>query len=141
MADFEEKLNAILSSPESMQQVAQLAQMLSGQSQDTAAAAAAPPSASPPPAQQFSDPPAAGGADLSMLSSLLGGIDTRTISRFLPLLQELNGSRNDERTALLYALKPFLRPERREKVDTALRLARLFHVGKEFFKGFGDEHV
>ena len=31
MADFEEKLNAILSSPESMQQVAQLAQMLSAQ--------------------------------------------------------------------------------------------------------------
>ena len=29
MADFEEKLNAILSSPESMRQVAQLAQMLS----------------------------------------------------------------------------------------------------------------
>ena len=144
MADFEEKLNAILSSPESMQQEAQLAQMLSSQSQ----ASASPPDSSPaqqasPPMQPQSSPnmPAAGGMDLSSLSSLLGGIDMGTISRFLPLLQEMNSNKNDERTALLHALKPFLRPERQAKVDTALRLARLFHVGKVFFKGFGEQHV
>lgn len=122
VAEFEEKLNALLSSPESMQQVAQLAQMLS-QSQGDA----------PPPPPESSAAPD--------LSALTGGMDLSTLSRFLPLLQELNGSQNDERARLLHALKPFLRPERQEKVDTALRLARLLRVGKQFFKGFGEHHV
>ena len=140
MADFEEKLNAILSSPESMQQVAQLAQMLASQNEatQTPRQSALQPPPSPSPAAGAAQ---GGGMDFSALSSLLGSIDTGTISRFLPLLQEMNSSRNDERTALLHALKPFLRPERQEKVDTALRLARLFHVGKAFFKGFGEGHV
>ena len=140
MADFEEKLNAILSSPESMQQVAQLAQMLASQNEaaQTPRQSALQPPPSPSPAAGAAQ---GGGMDFSALSSLLGGIDMGTISRFLPLLQEMNSSRNDERTALLHALKPFLRPERQEKVDTALRLARLFHVGKAFFKGFGEGHV
>ena len=124
-ADFEEKLNAILSSPESMQQVAQLAQMLSQQN-DAPSGAEAAEEAAP-----------SGAPDLASLSSLLGGIDMATVSRFLPLLQEMNSGRNDERTQLLYALKPFLKPERQEKIDTALRLARLLRAGKVFFKGFG----
>ena len=141
MADFEEQLNAILSSPESMQQVAQLAQMLSNQNVPAAssAAGAEPQHASDSALQSETSP--AGGLDLSALSSLLGGFDGKPLSHFLPLLQELSSSRSDERTQLLYALKPFLRPERREKVDTALRLARLFHAGKTFFKGWGDSHV
>lgn len=124
-ADFEEKLNAILSSPESMQQVAQLAQMLSQQN------------ATPDGTAEQEDTPSPGTPDLSALSSMLGGIDMATISRFLPLLQEMNSSQNDERTQLLYALKPFLKQERQEKIDTALRLARLLRAGKVFFKGFG----
>lgn len=139
MADFEEKLNAILSSPESMQQVAQLAQMLSAQNAaevPTDEEAQAPP---PPPSQQ-SAPPGGGGA-IPDLSSLLGGLDMNTIARFLPLLQEMNRSSNDESTQLLYALKPFLKPERQSKVDSVLRLARLFRVGKVFFKGLGEQHV
>lgn len=130
MADLEEQLNAILSSPESMQQVAELAQMLSSQSQGQTA---------PPPDQE--PPQAPSGAGLGDLSSLLGSVDPGMISRLLPLLQELNRPQNDERAQLLYALKPFLKPERREKVDSALRLARLFHMGKSFFKGFGESHV
>lgn len=140
MADFEEKLNAILSSPESMQQVAQLAQMLASQNESAQAQPQSAPQAPQPPSPPSGAAPGSG-MDFSALSSLLGGIDMGTISRFLPLLQEMNSSRNDERTALLHALKPFLRPERQEKVDTALRLARLFHVGKVFFKGFGEGHV
>ena len=138
MADFEEKLNAILSSPESMRQVAQLAQMLSAQNASEAPAgeeAQAPP---PPPPQQS---PPDGGSAMPDLSSLLDGLDMNTIARFLPLLQEMNRDGNDESTQLLYALKPFLKPERQNKVDSALRLARLFRVGKVFFKGLGERHV
>lgn len=129
MEDFEEKLNAILSSPESMQQVAQLAQMLSSQSQDS----------SPEPEKAQPEPSASSIPDFS---SLLGEMDISTISRFLPLLQAFNSpAASNERTQLLYALKPFLKQEKQDKIDHALRLARLFHAGKQLFKGFGDQHV
>lgn len=128
MADFEEKLNALLSSPESMQQVAQLAQMLAQQNGGAAEGAGG---TAPPPAP----------AEEPSLASLFGGLDPSSLARFLPLLQELSGSQNDEHARLLYALKPFLKPARQEKIDTALRLARLFHAGKRFFKEFGGAHV
>ena len=133
MADFEEKLNALLSSPESMQQVAQLAQMLAQQNGGAAEGpgGTVPPEGPPPPAP----------AEEPSLASLFGGLDPSSLARLLPLLQELSGSQNDERARLLYALKPFLKPARQEKIDTALRLARLFHAGKRFFKEFGGAHV
>lgn len=144
MAEFEDKLNALLSSPESMQQVAQLAQMLSAQHDGDAAAppfhaenSAAASHAVCKEDDSISPEQVQAAVDGLDLSALMGGIDMKTISRFLPLLQELNGGGNDERAQLLYALKPFLKPERQEKIDTALRLARLFHVGKTFFKGIG----
>ena len=115
-----------------MQQITQLAQMLS--SQNSASSEAPPPS-----------PAASAGAesspDLSGMASLLENIDFNTVSKFLPLLQEINRPQNDARTQLLHALKPFLKPERRAKVDTALRLAHLLHAGKTLFKGFGEAHV
>ena len=33
---------------------------------------------------------------------------------------------------LLYALRPYLKSERQEKVERALQLARLFYIGKKF---------
>ena len=129
MAEFEDKLNAILSSPESMQQVAQLAQMLSGQAASgeatSASQAAAEPTADQPP-------------DLSVL---LGGGDLSAVAQFLPLLQSLNSAENSARADLLHALRPFLRPERQAKIDSALQLAHLIHIGKAFLKGFGETHV
>ena len=56
--------------------------------------------------------------------------DANSIAQFLPLLQELGGDSDARR--LLYALRPYLRPRKQEKVEQALRLARLFRVGKKF---------
>ena len=39
-----------------------------------------------------------------------------------------------------FALRPYLKPERQEKVERALQLARLFRVGKKFLLK-GDGHV
>ena len=74
----EEKLNALLSSPESMQQVAQLAQMLAQQNGGAAegAGGTAPPEGPPPPAP----------AEEPSLASLFGGLDPSSLARFLPLL-------------------------------------------------------
>ena len=116
MADFDEKLNSILSDPSAMAQIMQLAQSLSG-GQEQQSAPPSPPAPSPPPAASF--------------SSLLGGMDSGMLLKLLPLIQELGGQDSNARN-LLYALRPYLREERQQKVERALQLARLFHVGKKF---------
>ena len=80
--------------------------------------------------------PPPGGDVLSSLSSLTGGIDPTMLTKLLPLIQEL-GSQNDSNARqLLYALRPYLKPERQEKIERALQLARLFHLGKKFLSGW-----
>lgn len=115
MDDVNEKLNALLSDPGSMAQIMQLAQQLSSSmGGDTAQPAATSPAAPPPP------PP-----------SPLGGIDPQTIARYLPLLQELTRD-TSQTTQLLYALRPFLKDGKQDKVERAARLARLITIGKRF---------
>ena len=130
MAELEDKLGALLSDPDSMAQVMQLAQQLS-QTFGTQEQAA------PPPPQ----PENTASADTSGLGSLLGGIDPKLIMKFLPLLQEY-GKSNSQTMQLLYALRPFLKAERQGKVERAAQLARLIHLGKTLFKEMGGlEHV
>lgn len=136
MSDFEDKLNAILSNPEAMGQVMQLAQSLNlggapvgdGDSGDSA-----PP---PPP-----PPSGGGGMDFGGLGDLLGNLDPKMLQRLLPLVGELTGEGDDRRRQLLYALRPFLKPERRDKIDRALKTAKLLHVGKKLLTTMGDDHV
>ena len=45
---------------------------------------------------------------------------------------------DDRKTALLDALKPFLRPERQAKVDQAVRIARLAKVIRTAFRIFQE---
>lgn len=134
MAEFDEKLNSILSNPDAMAQIMQLAQSLSGDSQGPAPPPPAP-APLPQPAPRPPAPPPQGGADL--LSSLAGGVDPTLLMKLMPLIQEL-GSQNDSNARqLLYALRPYLKPERQEKVERALQLARLFHLGKKFLSEWG----
>lgn len=139
MAEFDEKLNSILSNPDAMSQIMQLAQSLGGGGQSAPPPGQTgqqqPPAWSPPPPQQAAPPPPGGGGDL--LSSLLGGgggLDPGLLSRLVPLIQELGGDSNARN--LLYALRPYLRQDRQEKVERALQLARLFHLGKKFLSGW-----
>ncbi len=142
MAEFDDKLNSILSNPDAMSQIMQLAQSLGGGARE--------PTPPPPPDQpggqpggpawgnppQAAPPSAGGGGDL--LSSLLGGggLDMGLLTRLLPLIQELGGQRDSNARNLLYALRPYLRSDRQEKVERALQLARLFHLGKKFLSGW-----
>ena len=139
MAEFDEKLNSILSNPDAMSQIMQLAQSLGGDGQSAAPPPPGQPDPQqapawgPPPPQQT---PPSGGGDL--LSSLLGGggLAPGLLSRLLPLIQELGGQRDSNARNLLYALRPYLRSDRQEKVERALQLARLFHLGKKFLAGW-----
>ena len=138
MAEFDDKLNSILSNPDAMAQIMQLAQSLSGGTEGGAPRAPPP----PPPqtggfasgqSQQPSQAPPPSGGD--PLSALAGGLDPQLLLRFLPLLRELGGQQDSNARQLLYALRPYLKPERQEKVERALQLARLFHIGKKFLSG------
>ena len=122
MSELDEKLNALLSDPNSMAQVMQLAQQLSG----TFSGASQPASASPPPPPPPQQPP-----QPSFDTSFLGGLDPKLIGRFLPLIQEYTQS-NSNTTQLLYALRPFLKAEKQDKIERAAKLARLIHLGKKF---------
>ena len=137
MSDFEEKLNAILSNPDAMSQVMNLAQSLNlgggGEEpqQQTGGSPPPPPDGAPP-----------SGPGLGDLGSLLGQIDPAMIQRMMPFIRELaGGGGNDERMQLLYALRPFLRPERRDKVERAARTAKLIHVGKKLLSNMGEGYV
>ena len=140
MAEFDDKLNSLLSNPEAMAQIMQMAQSLSGgqAQQPVQQVPQAPPQQPsppppPPPVQQAASP---GGNPLAALSGLTSGMDTAMLTKLLPLIQEL-GSQNDSNARqLLYALRPYLKPDRQEKIERALQLARLFHLGKKFLSGW-----
>lgn len=138
MAEFDDKLNELLSNPDSMAQIMRLAQSLSG---ETGGGGDPEPPQSPSQTRQASQdrhhqgpPPENGGGDL--LSGLTGGLDPKLLMRLLPLIQELGGQQDSNARALVYALRPYLKPERQEKVERALQLARLFHLGKKFLAGW-----
>ena len=50
--------------------------------------------------------------------------DPATIARLLPLVQELSSPQNERSRALLYALRPYLKPARQEKIERALQNRR-----------------
>ena len=128
MAEFDEKLNSLLSDPGAMSQIMQLAQSLSGGAEQSV----------PPQGQPPSPPPAPKSPDL--LSALTGGADPALLTRLLPLIQEL-GNQNSNARQLLYALRPFLKPERRDKVERAVKTARLIQEKKKLLKGLGESYV
>ena len=119
MSDFEEKLNTILSSPEAMAQVAALAQSLGSQEKEHQ--------------EETNITPSSDG-----IGNLLGALDPAAIGKFLPLLSEMNSPGNEQRQQFLYALRPFLKESRRDKVDKALQVAKILHLGKKFLGTLGE---
>ena len=130
MSELEDKLNSLLSNQDAMAQVMQLAQSLS----QSGVGAADSGSAAPPPQSGAAAGNAMPGAgDLNaMLSQLTGGLDPALLSRLLPVLSQMNRNESSETSALLYALQPFLRDKRRDKVARAAQLAKLIHLAKVF---------
>ena len=109
----------------------QLAQSLGGGS--GAPSAPEPPQTAPPvQPPSWGPPPGAGGGDGGILSALSGGLDPKLLTRLLPLIQELGGQKDSNARQLLYALRPYLKEERQAKIERALQLARLFHLGRKF---------
>ena len=136
MSEFDDKLNALLSDPGSMARIMELAQSLSGGPPPKNGGQAPPASPGAPPLGGA--PPGNGGFPSgdggSPLSSLLGGLDPSMLAKLLPLAQELGGAQTGQAAALLFALRPYLKPERQANVPRALQLARLLRLGKRFLR-------
>lgn len=134
MAEWEEKLEGILSNPQAMEQIMALAKSLEGgntQPQETSSTPEAPapaPSSAP---------------DLSQLMSGVGQLDPKLLSMAAKLVGQM-GKQDDRRTALLQALRPFVKPERYAKLDKAIQIAKLsvlIRSGLELFRSKEDPHV
>ena len=129
MSEFDDKLNALLSDPDRMAQIMQMAQALSG-------------NVSPPPQQPAtaSSPPPLSTPDNGedLLSSLTGSIDPGFLMRLLPLVRELSTDNSSNARTLLYALRPYLKQERQLRIERALQLAKLLHIGKKLFTDRGN---
>ena len=121
MDGWEEKLSSFLSDPAAMSQLRQLAGALGGGERGGE------------PSQTDAPPPASAGIPEGQLTELIGSVMR---SYATP----------SEASKLVAALKPLLRGARGERLEQALRIARLVHAGKEVFPGLlpgfmGGKHV
>lgn len=148
MADLQEQLQAILGDPQAMSQITAIAQALTGGGQPSA------PSQEPqakevdfvpveaPSTMQEAPPP-----DLTALLGAMGGgdlppLDPKLLSAALRIFSEYS-AQDDQKAALLAALKPFLKGERLEKLAKAEQVARLSRVVRVAIRVLkeGDDHV
>lgn len=136
MAQFEEKLSAILNNPQAMSQIMSIAQSLDGSKGQSEVQ---PPSETQPQSPEAEAPAQAAPAETAPAGP---DLDPRLMAAGMQALAAWQGP-EDSRTALLQALRPFLKPERHGKLDKALRITRLSKVvraGLDGLKG-GQEDV
>ena len=115
MDDLQSKISAIFSSPESMEQIRNLAQSLAGGSEDI--------QSTMPTAPQQTEP------SLQMDPRIMQ-VMTRAMSEF---------SKPSEASALLGALRPYLSQDRISKMDRAMNIARLAKIARTIIPEFGGD--
>ena len=116
-ASFEQAIGALLQDPEQLQQLFALAQSLGASPPAAQETAFAPqPQGTPPPAPKPEPSAPQAQQALSELLQKAGTLDRRQEN-------------------LLNALKPFLKPERREKIDRAMQAARISRLAGAALRG------
>lgn len=118
MAEFNDMLNSILSSPKEMEKIMGLARELSGSSGE--------------------EPEKKPEADAGGIPGL-GDISPRAMAAIGRLFGKLSGEKRDDKTALMESVKPYLRPERREALDRAVKIARIAHVARAAMEELGGD--
>ncbi len=135
MDGLEQQLSQFLSDPNSMKQLQSMISSLGLNSQQGGWGEGSQPA--PEPAQSIPDMSALAG----MLGALGGGQSTSQkppahgpegpdtlamVAKLAPMLSQLN--REDDSTRLLTALRPLLGPERRKKVDEAVKILQMMRL-------------
>ncbi len=103
MNDLSDKISELLSDPSGMEKIRQMASSLLGDA--------------PPEAPPASLP--------SALPALPEGLD---LTKIIPLVSRLSSQKDNKRTALLLSLRPHLSDERRERLDKAVQLLKLYDM-------------
>ena len=111
MEDLSEKINQLLSDPDSMSQILSLAKGLGASMPDQDA---------PQPSAQPTQMP-----------------DEATMRRMMGFLSEANRSGGKD-AALFQALKPFVSPERSARMDRAAEIAKLSHIASYALRNLED---
>lgn len=134
MAEFDEKLNAILGNQEAMAQIMSLARSLSGDK----------PEEHPEHGDQEEEEPDGEQAvyhDTQStppdLSAMLGQIDPALLRTGMEVIRQVQ-STEDRNAALLQALRPFLREERRGRLDRAIQIARMTRMIRAAITALGE---
>ncbi len=134
--DYAKQLSSILEDPEAMAKVMSLAGSLMGSLGDTERAGE--------PMQRVSAENADGDEPNSIPTSVpprdsekntAHGIDIGAASALAGLIG--NGKKNDPRTNLLFALKPFMTNERAKKIDMLIKAMRLADIAGGFIGSGG----
>lgn len=114
MEELESKISSLLSSPDSMEKIMQLARSFTGGG-DTSAQEA------PQPAHSTSD----------------GGLDPKLMQVLASAMKEYAAPSETE--GLLGAIKPYLGRERIDKLDKAMGIAKLARIAKKIIPEIGGK--
>ncbi|MCQ2440998.1 MAG: hypothetical protein MJ076_03770 [Clostridia bacterium] len=108
MDELSSKLAEILNDPESMGRVKKMAESLLAQPQE--------------------NEPVKNQSDITTMLQGDGMPDIKDMQKIMQILSHLKSAGNNNRTALLLALKPNLSEPKREKVDTAIKILKLIEI-------------
>ena len=115
MEDMNDMLGSLLSDPESMQQIKELADMLKSEM----------PSDGKSGESGQNGQSSQSGFDFGSLAGLMGGqFDPNMLTAVGKVLAAMNGE--DKNRALLMALRPHLSGDKQERVDKAVRMLKLY---------------
>lgn len=116
MSDFEERLNSILNDPGQMEKITAMAKSLMGGRE--------PPETTPPPQPKKE-------------AGMFENLDPAMLGRLTKVMGGMN--RTDEKRALLEAMMPYLSPARREKLERAMKLAKMIGMAELAFGALGGD--
>lgn len=144
MSELEDKLNSILSDPEEMSRITKLAASLMNSQQEDAAPEAAEPEERNERHDGAGNSDFDGGMpDLGNLGSLgsLGNLGNMGINpgMLLKMGKMFSGTQSDDKTALLNAMKPYLADKRKDKMEKAMRIAKMVKMAQLAFSEFGGD--
>lgn len=112
MPDLQEQLNRILNNPEALKQVQSLGEQLGLGGNNSPPKSAEP---EPPPKPQN-----------SLQNNMMSGDMLKMFSKIAPLMSSFKN--DDETTVLLHSLRPFLSPERQEKLEKAEKMLKVLKL-------------
>ncbi len=121
MGDFENRINELLKSPETLAQIMNLARSLSGDEAETGSKEEK--------QDAFRGP---GAADTA------AALDPQIMGLLGAAIREYGSP--SENAALISAIKPFLKKDRRDKVDKAMQIAKLAKVAKNVIPEIGGSN-